>query len=261
VSRYWKIYRTFFVTSLRRELEFRANFIAKIFQNLMWIGFFTAILLVVYSNTNSVAGWNRGEGFILAATVFLMNAISSAFFFSLMEIPSHVRMGTLDFVVTKPVDSQFWVSTRRFNFDQIGTLMAGLIMVGVGVYFAKISPSMLQWLSYSVLVAAALAIFYSFNLALMTTGIWLVRVDNLWVLGESVMQIARFPLDIYSTGLQRFLTLIVPLGFLATVPARQLVEGFNLSLAVMGIVWGFAALWISRFFWRFALTHYGSASS
>jgi ABC-2 type transport system permease protein len=261
VSRYWRIYQTFFVTSLRRELEFRANFFAKIFQNLMWIFFFVMILLVVYRNTDSVAGWNRGEAFVLAATIFLMNALASAFFFSLMDIPGQVRMGTLDFVVTKPVDSQFWVSTRRFNFDQIGTLLAGISMVVIGVLTAQAHPGLLQWLTYAALVVASLVIYYSFQLALMTTGIWLVRVDNLWVLGESVMQIARFPLDIYSTGLQRFLTFFVPLAFLATVPARQLVEGLNPLMAGLGIVWALGAFWLSRRFWRFAMRHYASASS
>jgi ABC-2 type transport system permease protein len=261
VSRYWQIYKTFWVTSLRRELEFRANFFAKIFQNLMWIFFFVAILWVVYGNTKSIAGWNRGEAYILAATVFLMNAFMSAFFFSLQEIPQHVRMGTLDFVITKPVDSQFWVSSRKFNFDQVGTLLAGLTMISVGVLQAHVTPGALQWLAYVVLVFSAVVIFYSFNLALMTTGIWLVRVDNLWVLGETVMQIARFPLDIYSSGLQRFLTFVVPLGFFATIPARQLVKEFNPMMVLAGIVWAAAAFWLSRRFWRFAMTHYSSASS
>lgn len=261
MARYWRIYRTFFVSSFARELEFRANFFAKVLQNAMWIFFFLAILFVVYRNTDSVAGWSRGEALVLAATVFLMNAVANAFFFSLAEIPNQVRMGTLDFVVTKPIDSQFWVSTRKFNFDQIGTLVAGIVMIAAGVLTAKISPGAMQWVGYITLTASALAIFYAFNLALMTTGIWLVRVDNLWVLSESVTQIARYPLDIYGSGLQRLLTFAVPLGFLSTVPARQLVRGFDFGMVAVGLAWAVGALVLSRVFWRFALRHYSSASS
>ncbi|MGV3615877.1 MAG: ABC transporter permease [Fimbriimonas sp.] len=261
MARYWRIYRTFFVSSFARELEFRANFFAKVLQNVLWIFFFVAILFVVYRNTDSVAGWTRGDALILAATVFLMNAFANALFFSLSEIPSQVRMGTLDFVVTKPVDSQFWVSTRRFNFDQIGTLVAGVIMIAIGVSSAHLSPSPLQWLGYLTLVASALALFYAFNLALMTTGVWLVRVDNLWVLSESIVQVARYPLDIYGSGLQRLLTFAVPLGLLSTIPARQLVRGFDPSMVALGVGWAVASLLLSRAFWRFALRHYSSASS
>jgi ABC-2 type transport system permease protein len=261
VSRYWRIYRTFFLSSFARELEFRANFIAKIFQNIIWIFFFLMILFVIYRNTDSVAGWGRGDAFVLAASVFLMNALVSAFFMSLMEIPTQVRQGTLDFVITKPVDTQFWISTRKFNFDQIGTLFAGTVMVIVGVVTAKVSPSLIQWGAYIVLILAALVIFYSFNLILMTLGIWLVRVDNLWVLGESIIQVARYPLDIYGAGLQRFFTFAVPLGFLATIPARQLVRGFEPAMLGLGLLWALLFFGLARWFWNFALKHYSSASS
>ncbi|AIE86709.1 ABC transporter permease [Fimbriimonas ginsengisoli] len=261
MARYWRIYRTFMKSSLARELEFRANFIAKIFQSVVWIGFFVMILLVVYRNTPDVAGWARGDAFVLGATVFVMSALSSAFFFSLTEIPTQVRQGTLDFVITKPVDNQFWISMRRFNFDQVGSLIAGIGMVIAGIHMGATSPSILQWFSYLVLVFAAVAVFYSFNLAMMTTGIWLVRVDNLFILGETVTSMARYPLDIYPLGVQRAFTFVLPLGLLSTIPARQLVKGFDPAMLGLGIFWAVLALFLSRRFWKFAMRHYSSASS
>jgi ABC-2 type transport system permease protein len=261
VSRYWRIYRTFVSSSLARELEFRANFFAKVGENAVWIGFFVMVLLVIYGNTDDVAGWGRGEAFILTATIFMMNALSSALFFSLQEIPQQVRLGTLDFVVTKPVDSQFWVSVRKFNFSHIGTFVGGLVLLGIGLYQAGLRPDLLQSVAYAILVLASLALFYAFNLALMTTGIWLIRVDNLWVLGESVLQVSRYPVDIYPGALQRLFVWVVPLAFLATIPARQLVVGLDPAMLALGVLWASVALLVSRLFWRFALRHYTSASS
>ena len=145
MSRYWRIYRTFFLSSFARELEFRANFFAKVAQNCVWVFFFIMILLVIYRNTNSVAGWSKGDAMILAASCFLMNAMIGAFFLSLQEIPQQVRQGTLDFVITKPVDTQFWISTRKFNFDQLGTLLAGVGMVIYGTLLSHLHPNALQW--------------------------------------------------------------------------------------------------------------------
>lgn len=261
MRRYWQIYRTFFTSSFARELEFRANFFAKILQNAIWIFFFLMILLVVYGNTKSVAGWSRGDAFILAATVFLMGAVFSAFFFSLNEIPQHVRQGTLDFIITKPVDTQFWISIRKFEFGQIGTFIAGIVMIVVGVLTAHLHPSLAQWSAYFCLVAASLMIFYSLNLILMTTGIWLVRVDNLWVLGETLTQIARYPTDIYGAGLKQIFVYFVPLAFIATIPASQLKSGFDGRMLILGFVWALAFVALARWFWRFALTKYTSASS
>jgi len=134
-------------------------------------------------------------------------------------------------------------------------------MVGLGIHYADKSPSLLQWGAYLVLVLVAVAIFYSLNLAMMTTGIWLVRVDNLFILGETVTQVARNPLDIYPLGVQKVLTYAVPLGLLSTIPARQLVRGFDGGMVALGLVWGIAAVLFSRWFWRYALRSYSSASS
>lgn len=134
-------------------------------------------------------------------------------------------------------------------------------MVAYGVIQGGLTPSAAQWLAYLALIPASLAIFYSFNLALMTLGIWLVRVDNLWVLGESIMQIARYPMDIYQGALQRAFVFFVPLAFLATVPAKQLVRGFDGPMLMLGLAWAAVFLVLSRAFWRFALRHYASASS
>lgn len=261
MGRYWRIYKAFFSSALIRETQFRANFFAKVGENIIWSSFFVMILLVIYRNTDSVAGWTRGDAFILVATVFLMEALHAALFMSLMEIPEQVRQGTLDFVLLKPVDSQFWVSTRRFNFSQGGTLIAGTAMVVIGIAQAGVHPDALQWLAYAVGVASALGLFYALNISMMTLGIWLVRVDNLWVLGESVLQVARFPLDIFQLSLRRLLTYAVPLGFLATVPARQLTQGLDVPMAALGLAYAGAAVVGARVFWRFALTHYQSASS
>lgn len=255
------MYRAFFSSSLARELEFKANFIAKLGQNFMWIFFFVMILLVVYSNTKSVAGWGRGDAFVLGATIFLMNAVFNAFFFSLQDIPSQIRLGTMDFVVTKPMDTQFWVSSRRFNFDQIGTVFAGLVMLTIGISTSHLHPDLFQWLAFAILASSALTIFYAFNLSLMTTAIWLVRVDNLWVLGESLIGVARYPVDIYNSGIRRFLTNFVPLAFLATVPARQLVHAADGAAVAEGVAWSVAVLLGSRLFWRKAMRSYTSASS
>jgi ABC-2 type transport system permease protein len=112
-----------------------------------------------------------------------------------------------------------------------------------------------------MLVAASTAMFYALNLTLMTTAIWWVRVDNLWVLGDTIMQMCRFPVNIYSRQMQLTLTYILPLAFIATIPTRQLVVGLDLPMVGLGLLWAAAALVISRLFWLYAMRQYSSASS
>ncbi len=254
-----RIFRAFFLSSLARELEFRGNFLLKVLHSMIWFLFSLLTILVIYGNTDQVAGWSFKQSLALIATVFLVDGLYGMFFIATNEIPQHVRQGTLDYVVTKPVDTQFWVTMRRFDFGPIGTILTSLsilLYTTLGQF-----PSVVNWLAYFALVGCALLIYASFLLMMMTTAIWFVRVDNLWVLGESVASIARYPMDIYRPGIQRFFTVVAPLAFISTIPVRQLMHGAQFSMVLLGLVWAFAFAILSRLFWRYAMRHYTSASS
>jgi ABC-2 type transport system permease protein len=95
----------------------------------------------------------------------------------------------------------------------------------------------------------------------MTTSIWFVRVDNLWVLGHTVFEIARFPMDIFGTRMKLALTYCVPFAFLATVPARALLGDLPWYMVAIGVAWALLSFMLSRWFLTFALRSYSSASS
>lgn len=259
---YWRIYKNFVRTSFNRELEFRGNFLAKVGENVVWMVFFILIIQVVYMNADSVAGWSKGDGYILAATCFLLLAIVNAIFtFGLVELPDKVRKGTLDFDLVKPIDIQFLLSLRKFNFSEIGTLLVGIVIVFVGASMAGHSPSVKDTILYLLMLGCSICIFYSFNLSMMTMSIWLVRVDNLWVLGHTVFDIARFPLDIFGARLRVLLTYYLPLAFIATMPAKALLGTLDAKHAIIGVLWACGFFVFSRKFLKFALRHYTSASS
>lgn len=261
MGRAWRIYRTFVASSVARDIEFRANFIAKVLQNLVWMFFFVIVLMVIFSNTATIAGWTKGEALILAASCFIIEGFVNLCFGSLNELPEMVRRGTLDYVITRPIDTQYWISCRKFNFSSIGNVFAGLIILGVGMNVGHVHATVAQFLGYFFGLAISLGIFYSLYLAFMSTAIWFVRVDNLWVLSSVVLDVARFPIDIFGIALRRTLTYIVPLAFIASVPATQLVRGFNVPILAVGLAFSAVALLASRSFWLFAARRYNSASS
>lgn len=261
VRRYLRIYHQFFRSSLQREMEFRANFFAKILQNVIWLVFFFAVLLVIYSNTDTVGGWTREHSMILAATLFLMNSIIFATCHSLYEVPEQVRKGTLDFVVVKPIDIQFWVSFRRFRIDQLGSTIAGIALLIYALVNLDRVPAPMDYLAYGILFVVSSLIYYSLILFIMTFSIYFVRIDNLWVLGETINDVARFPVSIFPGKLQRILTLYIPFAFLSSIPALQIIRGADWPMVGLGLGWAVVSLIVTRIFWNRSLRRYTSASS
>jgi hypothetical protein len=166
-------------------MEFRANFWAKMLYNALWLGFFLATLKIIFRHTDSIAGWSESEALMLAATLYFIDAlISTLFYFGLSELPTLVRQGTLDFVLFKPVDSQFWLSLRRINLDQLGSLAVAVLLGVYALFRLDYTPSLLNVALYFGMVLTGVLIFYSFHFMMMTLSIWLVRVENLWVLSD-----------------------------------------------------------------------------
>lgn len=261
MQRYWTVYKGFVRSSLARELEFRANFIAKILQNVMWVVFFYFIIEIIFLNTDSIAGWDRPQALALAAVAMVVGSANFLFCFSLHDIPEQIRRGTLDFVITKPIDSQFWVSTRRFNFNEVGSLTAALALLTYAVLNSRQPVPLDRALAFLVLLVVALVLYYCLSLAMMTLAVYFVRIDNLWVLANTALEVSRFPIDIYASPIRRILTFGVPMAFLASVPVMVLLKEAPLWYAALGVAFASAALVASRWFWKFSLTRYTSASS
>lgn len=242
-------------------MMFKADFFAKLASVTTWVLFVSFAVVVVYDNAETIAGWARGPAFVLSGTAFLASAFGYLVFPSLIELPEQIRRGTLDFVLTKPVDSQFWVSFRMIELSNLGVVIGSMGMIAYGVSTSDYVPRRENWAAYMVGLAGAIALLYSLRLALMTLAVWFVRVDNLWVLEESTEQIARNPVEIFGPPARQFLTHVLPIALLGTIPARQLVGPVVLPEVLLSLVWAGLGLFLTRRFWRFAMVSYSSASS
>jgi ABC-2 type transport system permease protein len=86
----------------------------------MWLAYYIFSIEIIFYYTDSIAGWERGEVLLLVATLFFIDGLRYFFFYhNLKNLPSDVTEGNLDLILTKPVDSQFWFSLRRLNFEEI----------------------------------------------------------------------------------------------------------------------------------------------
>ena len=78
---------------------------------------------------------------------------------------------------------------------------------------------------------------------------------------RSVLVAGRFPVSAFPAGLRAFFTFIVPVAFLTTVPAEAILGRASGPWLLAGGAVAIAAVVVSRWFWRFALRFYTSASS
>ncbi|MFN7162256.1 MAG: ABC-2 family transporter protein, partial [Fimbriimonadales bacterium] len=147
------------------------------------------------------------------------------------------------------------------NLDQLGSLGVAVLLGVYALTRLEYMPAPINLALYIGMVLTGVLIFYSFHFMMMTLSIWLVRVENLWVLSDVFAQIGRFPTDVFERALRRVFTYILPIAFLATIPTKALLGKVSAGFLLFALAWGVVFFVAGRLFWKFALRSYTSASS
>jgi ABC-2 type transport system permease protein len=104
-------------------------------------------------------------------------------------------------------------------------------------------------------------IVYSFWLLLASLSFWLVRVENLLEIFQSMYQAGRWPISLYPGWLRFGLTFIVPVAFATTVPTEALTGRLGNSTLLEAIGLAILLFVIARVIWRMGLQRYAGASA
>jgi viologen exporter family transport system permease protein len=244
------------------EMAYPVNFFAHLLDSFLELATALAGLALIFAHTSTLAGWRVEELAALVGVYFLVGGIIGLIIQPGMEqLTESVRDGSLDFTLAKPEDSQLLVSVWRVEIWKAADIVLGLGVLAVSLARMGERVGAGQAAGFGATLLAGSVIVYSFWLILATTAFWLVRVENILMIFQSVYEAGRWPVTIYPGWLRFALTFLVPVAFAITVPAQALAG--RLTASVLAGAWAFAAaLFIAaRLFWRIGVRHYSGASS
>jgi ABC-2 type transport system permease protein len=252
----------FFRIGAMNEVQYRVNFLVQLFEAAVALATGLIGLSLVFRHTTELAGWSQAELLVVMGVHILMGGlIQSVIQPNMLRLAEDVQEGTLDYILTKPVDAQVLVSVREIRIWQVVNIVLGLLVVGTALFLLGGRIGALEALIFTLALFCGGLLIYSFWLILTTVAFWVVRVENILNLFEGFYAAGRWPVGIYPPWLRGLLTFLVPVAFAVTVPAETLVGRLNpLTLAVaVGLALGFLAL--ARTIWRIGLRNYAGASA
>src|ERR1044071_2312008 len=111
VRRYIRVYLACWRNCLARELEFRTSFALSAGSTMLWAIFSMVLAGLIFTNVRQGAGWDLDRMFILTGSFLIVEGLCAALFHRNMQRLSElVNKGELDFVLIRPISSQFLVS-------------------------------------------------------------------------------------------------------------------------------------------------------
>jgi ABC-2 type transport system permease protein len=260
MNRYLQVLKLFWSTAIAAELEYRLNFLLAALSSLGSLVGSIFGLFLFYRTGYQFQDWNWEQALVVLGVFTLLQGFASTFLApNLNRIVRHIQQGTLDFVLLKPISSQFWLSTHTLSPWGIPDLLFGMIVVGYAGTRLGLQPS--NYLLGLVPIGFGFLSLYSLWFILGATSIWFVKIYNVTEVLRGLLEAGRFPMVAYPTSFRFFFTFIVPVAFLTTVPAEVILGRGNLGWTIAAAGLASALLLASIGFWRFALRFYTSASS
>ncbi|MEI6442341.1 MAG: ABC transporter permease [Nostocales cyanobacterium ELA583] len=260
MQRYLKVLRLFWSAALAAEMEYRINFIIYAFSSLGNLVGSIFGLSLFYRTGYTFTGWSWDAALIVLGIFTLLQGFSSTFLApNLNRIVRHVQEGTLDFVLLKPIRSQFWLSLHTVSPWGIPDLIFGLLIIAYAG--TKLNLGIEKYLLTIFPLACGLVILYSLWFILGATSIWFVKIYNITEVLRGFLEAGRYPITAYPAAYRFFFTFVVPVSFLTTVPAQTMLGQIQFTWLLGAGLLAVVLFFISTQFWRFALRFYTSASS
>ena len=256
-----RLLRLYAATSIQLDLEYRADFLINVVTAVISLGGGWIVLQVMFSHADSFGGWSFYEALALFGIyVVFEEFVAGILTLNLNRLPQLIQNGDLDFILLKPINSQFQVSVRRLPWMSLPTALFGL---GVVAYASATLGTLNVGtaLATAALFASGVVIIYAIWTLLLTTAFWFVKVENVAEVFNAFFLAGRFPVTAFPAWVRFLLTFIVPVAFITTVPASAAIGRLSWPMALASFVVAGLLLGLSHLFWRVALANYTSASS
>ena len=260
--RYFRLFWVQLRTSLTTGMQYRWEFFIDGAMSLFWALMALLPLWVFGGNGRSLADWSYPEMVVVVGWfTVLKGLLDGAVNPSLIAVVEHIRKGTLDFVLLKPADAQFLVSTAKFDPWKMVDVPAGAALLVYGFHLLGRTPALVHIAGSLVLLLAACLVLYSLWIIVVSAAFWVVRLDNLAFLFMSIFDFARWPVSVFKGSLRFVFTFIIPLAVMTTFPALALLGRLGPRVGLTVLAGSLAFMGLSRLCWVRSIGQYTSASS
>lgn len=243
-------------------LAYRANFVNSLISSFLWGGMSFVTILLLTTKAHSIFGWSREEIILLTASYNVITGLFHAFFSSNFErFAAVVNKGDLDYILAKPVDSQFLLTFWHVGYTSFIRIVFGLLVIIYLISLFHFRVNIFSMVGFVIFGVLGISILYSVWLMFSTLLVWYPQITNILGFLYEMNGITRFPPDMYRFFSGSVFILFLPLMFVIAAPVRILIERAQIYEFLGGILSSLILLFISRIFWKFALKHYSSASS
>ncbi|WP_188196008.1 ABC transporter permease [Nonomuraea sp. SYSU D8015] len=224
-----------------------------------------AVILVIFANTTTLAGFSREEVLFLYGTSSVSFTVCDLFVSNIDRVSQHIKAGTLDTFLIRPVSAWIQLATDRFTPNRAGRVLQASVVLGYSI--AALDLDWRRAWMIPVMVITGMVIF---------TALWTLAGALQFVLTDAPevsssftygsQQLSQYPLAIYGRDLVRGVTYVLPLAFINWQPGLYVLGeddpfGTPEFMRFLGPAAALVLALLAALAWRQGIRHYRSTGS
>jgi len=257
IKKYFKIYKRILALSTMKKMAYPLNLSLIIIALTVGVAITLLFADIIYKKFNGIAGLQYEQILVIIGIAMIVDGCSWMIFWrGLAELPRLIHNGKFDFVLTRPIDTQFSQAITSIDIEDLSKVFVGLFIVIQNTATLEISGISILFFIISML--NSLVIIYSISCIGSCVCFWFVKFEGNWRITNTMLELSKYPTDIYQGMAKLVFTFVFPIAFLATVPAKILTNPFHWSLILGSTLTAIVFFAIARKMWFIGLRKYSS---
>ncbi|MBR5090387.1 MAG: ABC-2 family transporter protein [Ruminiclostridium sp.] len=244
--RYIKIYFTCLRIAFSQAAAYRADFLLGNLITLLSNILFPLVTVVIYANGAQFPGWPMWEVLLIQSVFSMSTGLSSMITHGILwATMDHIREGSFEVVLLKPVSPLFYLTAVNFSTDSLGLFAGGLVLTVVSAF---------NTVSAADGVPVFLLLFFAGTAVLCGLDLIMAAITFKWVgnsripeIFESVSEFGKYPLGIFPKAVQITVTFIIPVAVVGFLPASALLgrlDGIMLLAVIPCVLFLAFGVWL-----------------
>jgi ABC-2 type transport system permease protein len=261
------LYRRLVGARARSQMQYRFAFAMLLLGNVTaTIADFIGVL-VLFSRIPNLVGWSIAEVSVMFGLALASFGLAEVFAPGFDLFARQIVQGGFDRVLTRPVGAFFQTLAADIALRKFARLAQGLVIIAIAQGAVPVHWSLGKVVAIAIAVPSGGALFFSIFVMGAASTFWTVRSNeavNIFTNGGLMMM--EYPLDIYSVWLRRFVTFVLPLGFVSYYPALYLLDrpdplGLPPWIGLLSPIAAVAFGVVAAGFWSLGVRHYQSTGT
>jgi ABC-2 type transport system permease protein len=217
---------------MKAILAYEADFAILMFSSVLVQIVGLAFIWSIFQRIPSVNGWTFWEVVMMSALIFVTEGVGSLFFEGTWRVSELVYTGQFDQVLLRPVSPIVQVLAGAVGFNGLGNIVSGFVLIGISMANSPVQWTPGRLLMFAILVVSASTIRVAINLGSAASAFWL---RTPWSMVPTFVHqlgdFAKYPITIYSVGVQALIVVAVPFAFVSFFPTAYVfgVEAWSMA--------------------------------